>query len=169
MLWLDRSSGVRMPLRGCHRLRHSSLCGASFRMTQNTATRDPLVDNKYETFKPLLLSTFEPSKLEMACWVLALSTLGDQKPSEPSEFLFLLCMFWCARYEAAMKHQSQYPVAAIGTKEPSSLLFIKDSVSGWCFLCDTDSFVNILLVSQLDMQSGVQGFPWEAANGSTVE
>lgn len=49
-----------------------------------------------------------------------------------------------------------------------SLLFIRDTLSGRRFLCDTGATVSVLPASVLDIQAGVRGSPLEAANGSPI-
>ena len=50
-----------------------------------------------------------------------------------------------------------------------NLLFVTDTDSGHCFLCDTGAQVSVLPASDLDVQQGRRGLALEAANGSPIQ
>ena len=66
------------------------------------------------------------------------------------------------------KRQGRRSVVAMSVGRAGRLLFIRDSISGRRFLCDTGAQRSVLPASCLDMVTDGHGPPMEAANGSPI-
>ncbi|KAL7842148.1 hypothetical protein SRHO_G00238370 [Serrasalmus rhombeus] len=66
------------------------------------------------------------------------------------------------------KRQGQRSLVAVSVGHAGRLLFIRDSISGRRFLCDTGAQRSLLPASQVDVVADTHGPPMEAANGSPI-
>ena len=66
------------------------------------------------------------------------------------------------------KRQGRRSLVAMSVGRVGRLLFIRDSISGRRFLCDTGAQRSVLPASRLDMVTDSHGPPMEAANGTPI-
>ncbi|KAG1936440.1 interleukin-1 receptor accessory protein-like 1-A [Pimephales promelas] len=132
---------------------------------------NPPENEKYAALKAHLLKTFELTDTERANRLFSLQGLGDSKPSELMDRMLDLLgyqMPFTMQFWWFGKRQGRRSVVAMSVGRVDRLLFIRDSISGRRFLCDTGAQRSILPASRLDMVADRHGPPMEAANGSPI-
>lgn len=72
------------------------------------------------------------------------------------------------QFQCFGKCQGRRSVVAMSVGRVGRLLFIRDSISGRRFLCDTGAQRSVLPASRLDIITDSHGPPMEAANGSPI-
>ena len=77
-------------------------------------------------------------------------------------------MPFAMQFRRVGKRPGRRSVVAMSVGRVGRLLFIRDSISGRRFLCDTGAQRSVLPASRLDMLTGSHGPPMEAANGSPI-
>lgn len=70
--------------------------------------------------------------------------------------------------QAGGKRQGRRSVVALSVGDASRLLFIRDTISGRKFLCDTGAQRSVIPASEVDIMSGERGPQLAAADGSPI-